>query len=157
MKTELHKSNKKLMVIAGLVIIIMIGVAGTTPPAHPNLFKNLQVLPKDISKEALHKVMEQFTSGLGVHCNYCHVENNSTKHMDFASDSNHVKDAARYMMRMTISINKDYLEVKQPMIGDSTMVVTCYTCHHGNVYPDNKSKDSIPNKDFMPHRDSVTH
>jgi hypothetical protein len=35
--------------------------------------KNLKVLPKNISKEDLDKVMDGFKASLGVRCNYCHA------------------------------------------------------------------------------------
>ena len=139
-----------------LALFVAIGIAGTTSrPTHHNNFKNLQVLPKDISNEDLHKIMDQFNQSLGVRCNYCHAQKDTSRHLDFASDSNHVKDGARYMMRMTMQINKDYLQVKQPLIGDSTLVVTCYTCHRGSPFPDSKSRDTIPHKDFGPGRDPM--
>ena len=154
MKSKFLQVNKKLMVIAGLVAVVLIAVAGTTPPVHPQIFKNLKVLPKDISNEDLHKIMDQFNQALGVRCNYCHAQKDTSRHLDFASDSNHVKDGARYMMHMTMEINNKYLQVKNPMIGDTTLVVTCWTCHRGSPFPDNKSRDTIARKDFMPHRDA---
>lgn len=164
MHIKFIESNKKLLVIISLVAVVLLGIAGTTPRLHKNNFKNLKVLPQDISDEALHKIMKEFNGSLGVHCDYCHAKNDTSKHLDFASDSNHVKESARYMMRMTLQINKDFLQVKQPLIGDSTLVVTCYTCHHGNAFPDNKLKDTDPHKDFMnlnrdtlPHKDIMPH
>ncbi len=35
---------------------------------------NLQVLPKDMTRPQVVQVMQQFTMGLGVMCNYCHAE-----------------------------------------------------------------------------------
>jgi hypothetical protein len=97
---------------------------------------NLKVLPKDISGEDLHKVMKVFSTSLGVHCNYCHVaqkvEGQDRPHMDFASDDKQEKDVARDMMRMTASINRDFL----PKMGDHTLEqITCVTCHNGHSTP----------------------
>ena len=47
------------------------GGRGGQPPAAPT---NLQVLPKDISREELIATMRGYTAGLGVQCNYCHVQ-----------------------------------------------------------------------------------
>lgn len=133
------------MVITVLVIVVMIGVAGTTPPLSKGEFKNLKVLPKDISKEALDKIMKvQFEAALDVNCSYCHVKQEGSTELDFASDAKPEKEISRSMMRMTLQINKDNFEVKQPLIGDSLMIVTCYTCHRGTPYPDNQKRDSIP-------------
>ena len=144
MKMPYQKISKKLLVIVGLVVVVALGMAGTTPTKNTNDFKNLTVLPKDISKESLTKIMKEFNTSLGVHCDFCHYKKDSTSHPDFASDSNHVKESARYMMRMTLQLNKESFMVKQPLIGDSTLVITCYTCHRGGVYPENKKIDSIP-------------
>ena len=121
MKNRFISMNRKLMVVIGLFLIIMVAIAATTPPPNKNNFINLKVLPQDISKDVLMKIMKEFNSSLGVHCNYCHAEKDTAHHLDFASDSNHVKDGARYMMKMTMQINKEYLQVKQPLIGDSSL------------------------------------
>src|SRR5206468_12229404 len=36
--------------------------------------KNLQVLPRDTSPQAVVAQMQQFTRALGVQCTYCHIE-----------------------------------------------------------------------------------
>ncbi|MES2332039.1 MAG: c-type cytochrome [Bacteroidota bacterium] len=100
---------------------------------------NLKVLPKDISEKDLNKIMvEDCGDGLGVTCDYCHVEDKTLKKFDYASDAKSTKDTARSMMRMTLELNKKYFGQNQPVIGDSTMPVTCYTCHHGFPAPNEK-------------------
>lgn len=145
MKMLSIRVNRKMTVISALIIIVMIGVAGTTPPLHKGEFKNLKVLPKDISKEALDKIMKvQFEKALDVSCSYCHVKEPGSTEFDYASDKKQEKEISRSMMRMTLQINKDNFEVKQPLIGDSLMIVTCYTCHRGTPYPEAQKKDSLP-------------
>lgn len=140
MKQLLLKANKKLMVITAMVIVVVIGVAGTTAPASKKMYKNLKILPQDISKEAMHEIMDaQFANGLGIKCDYCHVKKLGEDHPDFASDANPNKDIARAMMTMVLQLNKVDFQVQKPLIGDSLMAVTCYTCHHGNAFPDTKS------------------
>lgn len=142
MKKLLLQVNRKLMVMITMVIVLIIGVAGTTAPVHPVIYKNLKILPQDISREALHDIMEvQFGDALGVHCDYCHAKEPGADHPDFASDANPRKDIARDMMRMVLKMNTDNFQVAKPMIGDSLMVVTCYTCHHGAAIPDTKGKN----------------
>ena len=141
MRKLLLQVNRKLTVIAALFIVVLIGAAGTTAPTHQDGFKNLKILPKDISKEALHDIMQnQFGDALGVRCDYCHAKQPGSDHPDFASDANEKKEIARYMMNMVLQLNKDNFKLEKPMIGDSLMVVTCYTCHHGATKPDTKSK-----------------
>lgn len=140
MKKLFLQVNRQLLVMMTMVVIVVLGVAGTTAPVHPTLYKNLKVLPQDISKEAMHNIMEgQFGDALGVHCDYCHLKEPGADHPDFASDANPKKDIARDMMRMVLKMNKENFEVQNPLIGDSLMVVTCYTCHHGSTMPDTKS------------------
>lgn len=138
MHRKILNLNNQVLVIAGLAIMVLISIAGTTPSINKNSFKNLKILPQNISNEKLHGIMDEFNQSLGVKCTYCHAPKDSLGHMDFASDNNNTKEDARYMMKMSIQINKEFLMVKQPMIGDSTMAVTCYTCHHGTPFPDKK-------------------
>ena len=44
------------------------------------------------------------------------------------------------MMKMTVKINKKFFESKHAFIGDSTLSVTCITCHHGKPHPENQSE-----------------
>ena len=77
----------------------------------PDHFTNLTVLPKTISKDDLLKVMRNFTDGLGVRCDFCHVEekDQSTRKFDFSSDDKDNKKIARVMLKMVNNINGDYL------------------------------------------------
>ena len=59
--------------------------------------KNLKVLPKDWTRAQVVAVMQNFNAGLGVGCDYCHVQNPGTP-PDFASDDKPEKEAARAMM-----------------------------------------------------------
>lgn len=113
-------------------------------------FTNLQILPKDIAPKDLDSVMNHFTASLNVKCGFCHVRNEETRKMDFASDAKMEKHVARGMMKMAIDINKNnfapFDESDKEYItktGDTSSVrymlkyVTCYTCHHGNAHPEN--------------------
>jgi Photosynthetic reaction centre cytochrome C subunit len=129
--------KKKALVILSFAGGIGICVSASTHPA--NEFKNLKVLPKNISSKQLSAIMvDDFTDGLGVSCSFCHVENKDTHKFDYASDDNIEKNRARKMMLMAAKINKSYFEVRHPVIGDSSLVITCYTCHRGTVYPDSQ-------------------
>ena len=94
---------------------------------------NNNVLPKDISREDLIKLMGQFTGDLGVQCAFCHAQDPTTHRNDFASDANPVKETARYMITMTADLNKQYLEnLPGRRYADP---VTCGTCHRGESHP----------------------
>jgi hypothetical protein len=133
--------TRKLIVITGLSVTVMAAVAAIKPADTPaEKFKNLKVLPKNISSKALSKIMvDEFQDDLGISCNFCHAENKDTHRPDYASDEKPEKQIARYMMRLTIGINKKYFNLRHPMIGDSTLAVTCGTCHHGSPRPENPS------------------
>ncbi|MCO6494156.1 MAG: c-type cytochrome [Bacteroidetes bacterium] len=100
--------------------------------------RNLQVLSPDISKEALKDTMKFFSNALGVKCSFCHVaDKDNPKDLDFVSDENHYKEAARYMMRMTKEINEKYF-VPFPGPDGQQIVpeqISCMTCHNGNKTP----------------------
>lgn len=100
--------------------------------------RNLKVLPQDISDAELKHIMKFFSQSLGVKCSYCHTpDKQNPEKLDFASDENHYKDVARYMMKMTNGINETYF---QPYPGqDGQMVqpnhINCMTCHNGQKEP----------------------
>ncbi len=130
--------NRKMIVMVAMAIVVTTAVAFTTPPADDPGYKNLKILPKDISHEDLHKVMKQFNNALGVKCGFCHAPSKDTtvsKWPDFASDDKPEKSIARAMMKMTLNINKKFFAVKNPSFGGQ-LEITCVTCHHGEPHPE---------------------
>jgi hypothetical protein len=120
------------------VILVLAGtIAGTVAALPvPHEFKNLKVLPKNISSKNLSKIMiDDFEDGLGVSCGFCHAEEKDSHRPDYASDVKPEKQIAQLMMRMTLNINKKYFKLKHPIIGDSTLAITCATCHKGQPHP----------------------
>ncbi len=96
------------------------------------IYKNLQVLPKDISKQALDSTMDAFKHALGVGCKYCHAQDKETHHIAFESDDKAEKSIARKMMIMCAGINKQYFSDSSTTIYKT---VNCFTCHHGEPIP----------------------
>lgn len=122
------------MVTLGIVALVAISLAFTN--SQDRLYKNLKVLPKDISKPQLDSVMKHFTMALGVKCNFCHVKAEGTDQWDFPSDVNKHKLVARDMMKMTNKINKKYFDVTGSGKNlNVKQMVTCYTCHNGSKEP----------------------
>lgn len=119
------------MTAAAAIFCIVFSVAAVQND--PPKFKNLKILPKDISHEELDKIMDNFNFALGVRCGYCHERNDSTKHLDFASDVKSEKEAARRMMTMTYELNNKYFKFDSS--NQTPTAVTCITCHRGNAYP----------------------
>ncbi len=155
--------KKSILVLAACLFLVIIFQA-FAKPLQPQ-FKNLQILPKDISHDDLDSVMHYFTASLGVKCGYCHVGDPATRKMDFSKDDKPEKLIARKMMLMTIDINKNHFQQiaeqmdsgKMAMPTDTSAVsymlkyVTCYTCHRGDPHPDNHPpKKNDENRPPMP-------
>lgn len=88
-------------------------------------FKDLQVLPKTISKADLKAVMKLQSKALGVDCDFCH------KSPNMEADTDH-KKVAREMMQMVNDINKKYPTTMKK--------VSCWTCHRGRGEPEKQPK-----------------
>lgn len=99
---------------------------------------NLRVLPKDMTGQQVHDLMEQWRVELGVRCSACHGENQDNvvpagpRHSRFADDSQPMKAIARLMYTMTERINRDFIA----KVEGSGLPVTCGTCHRGRVSPE---------------------
>lgn len=98
---------------------------------------NLKVLPKNIAPEELIHIMRGFTGALGVECSFCHARNEQTHKLDFASDAKPEKQTARLMIRMTQTIDNEYLaKIDDPDATPADKHVTCGTCHRGHHMPE---------------------
>lgn len=112
--------------LLGLALVLGIAEAhGQTPRPAPEkksgeVFKNLKVL-NDTPSDLFLPSMQFITASLGVHCEYCHVEN------AFEKDDKKPKQTAREMMRMVQEINRTSFQGRQE--------VTCYSCHRGQPKP----------------------
>jgi hypothetical protein len=126
------QSLNKLKAIGGLLLFLGIGIAAMKQPANDH-FKNLQVLPKNITVDSLNKLMEQYSVGLGVDCNYCHAKDKKADTLIFEKDDKMEKEIARKMMRMTMDINEKYFRFNNSPT--PVTVVTCLTCHRGEPIP----------------------
>ena len=97
-------------------------------------FKNLKVLPKDISPEDLRAVMGGFTRALGVRCSGCHASKPGEQRLDFTLDDKPEKKTARVMMQMVHDINDKYISTLEDH-SNPPIQVQCITCHHGISRP----------------------
>jgi hypothetical protein len=127
----------KAIITLSVLLSTVVGMSSFMPKAPDKKDRNLKVLPKDISKEDLDKVMHGFNTSLGVRCNFCHSPSaEDPKRMDFSSDAKPQKETARLMMRMTGKINKKYFDVKDAAKPLAVLEVSCYTCHNGKAHPE---------------------
>lgn len=128
--TRAFSAFRCLVVTAGLL-----GLGGGLTGAQiPDTFKNLKVLPADISKQDLVGQMREFAGALGVRCTHCHLGETpgSLEGVDFASDEKEEKRVARGMMKMVREINMTLL----PGSGlEKPLEVGCITCHRGVQRP----------------------
>lgn len=108
--------------------------AGAPPPRVEEPPKNLQVLPKTLSRREVIDIMRTFTVALDVECTYCHAAKDPKdfRTIDFASDEKEEKGTARVMLKMVKTINDDFVS-KVAMPGDAP--VRCSTCHRGQTHP----------------------
>ncbi len=134
-----HKKTGTIIILTSLAIL---ATAATITPNKK--YRNLKVLPQDISERQLDSIMEAYTRALKVSCDFCHVPPKdftgiaSTKDtIDFALD-NSMKEEARKMIRMTIHINKTYFYYDSTKKPEYLNVVSCNTCHRGNPSPANE-------------------
>jgi Photosynthetic reaction centre cytochrome C subunit len=147
--------NSKTAALA-LVLVLVLGcttgqatapAATATQPASE--FKNLQVLPRTLTRPELMAVMRTFTRGLGVRCNHCHVATETTpeEKLDFASDAKEEKRVARVMIQMANQINGPFMDRVEAAEGHEANPaasavapgqgrVWCWTCHRGKVEPE---------------------
>jgi hypothetical protein len=137
------KVNKKFIVIGGAIAFVVIGIAASEPPKEQ--FKNLKVLPKNISGPMLDSVMNEFEKALGVGCDFCHVKPaDSTAEWDMASDDRAEKNIARKMISMTNKINKDFFNATTKYGDENALLeIRCVTCHHGEPHPEIEEAEEI--------------
>ena len=134
---------KKWQISIFLIAVIFITVGATTAtntPPDEDGFKNLQILPKDITEKQLHAVMREYSISLGVRCGFCHarVSDTTKKELDFASDAKDEKKIARHMMQMTAYLNANYFNFNNSTKPDTIHMIMCYTCHRGTQQPEGK-------------------
>jgi hypothetical protein len=135
------KLNRQFIVIGGAIIFVMIGIAASKPPEQ--LYKNLKVLPKNISEQTLDSVMNEFSKALKVECDFCHVKPaDTTAQWNMADDSKPEKEVARKMITMSNKINKDFFNATTKY-GDENAVleIHCVTCHHGQPHPEMEDEE----------------
>lgn len=100
-------------------------------------FKNLKVLPQDISKDSLMGLMKGYNQALGVKCNHCHT-------MDKSSDEKHEKEIARHMIKFTDELNaKEFA----PIAPKYKNAIECATCHRGSTEPMTDTKAFMTSKE----------
>ncbi|MGH9777395.1 MAG: hypothetical protein ACRD5I_03195, partial [Candidatus Acidiferrales bacterium] len=99
-------------VLLAVVLLAAAGLIGAqAPPTQPqderparrslvpDTFTNLQVLPKDIGKPELVRIMKGFSLTFDKNCSFCHVATDDLSEADFAADEKETKKKARELLR----------------------------------------------------------
>lgn len=133
-----------LVAMLAVAFLVTLGASSNTSsnsgPKPDEEFKNLKVLPKNITEEQLDSVMGEFSISLGVRCNFCHARKADTtkRGLDYASDKKDEKNTARNMLKMTAYLNANFFNWNNSIRPDTIHYVVCYTCHRGGHEPDAK-------------------
>ena len=136
--------TKKQLAAALILIAGCTTAQAPQPTANPE-FRNLQVLPRDITRDQLMATMRSFTRGLGVRCDHCHVvtATEPKEVLDFPADTKEQKRVARVMLRMVNDINGSWMhrveeaeDLKVAIGAPPEMRVVCWTCHRGKTEPE---------------------
>ena len=125
------KSRPAVLGVTGfaLVFALAVGWVGSQSAAAQagqkaeQFYKNIKVL-NGMDANLMQPTMQLMEIALGVHCVYCHDDNNQRRDLD----TKPVKEVARRMMQMVNDVNRTQFAGRN--------VVTCFTCHRGKTRPD---------------------
>jgi len=160
------KIKRKLFTLISAIgfVILTLGLYAFTADskvyesyAPKHSWKNLKVLPQDISKDSLNYLMKNYSLSLGVNCNHCHaLRKDDASKLDFASDDKIEKEIARVMIEMTNNLNETVFKPHYPDPKPNQVeVINCVMCHRGTVNPEkhlSQMKDMY--KTYDPNRDN---
>jgi hypothetical protein len=112
--------------------------AAAAPPHQHPAPTNLKVLPRSLTGEQVHEIMQTWSGELGTRCKTCHAADpkrmgpDGKPALNYADDSKDEKQTARKMVKMVEEINANYIS----KIDGSGAPVTCGTCHRGHFGPE---------------------
>jgi hypothetical protein len=130
--------NRKIIAMLGLSSVVTLVALTSMAPDKPG-YKNLKVLPKNLTHQQLGKVMDEWQHSLGVNCGFCHARDSVTKKMDFASDAKPEKTAAGHMYKMMNKINSKFFKAEKDSLDMMARTgINCNTCHRGSPHPELK-------------------
>jgi hypothetical protein len=136
--------------VAAAVILAWVGLAAQQPPAaaaqqppaanpledwKPDTLHSIEVLPKDITPDALIKLMKDWNASLNVDCVFCHKGQvgKPWSTYDFTDTSKKRHEVARLMAKSTASLNETFKDLGEM---DEPVKVTCATCHRRSRHPE---------------------
>lgn len=111
-----------------LAVAIALASPAGAPAQEGGGFENLQVLPKDISRDDLRATMDGFADQLDVRCSYCHVRD------DYPNDEKEHKQVARRMLKLVLFMRENTGEYFKE--GINPQDINCWGCHRGKAEPE---------------------
>jgi hypothetical protein len=102
-------------------------IAGKEKLPAGKVFRNVKLLADIPAAQFLRMMDTGYSQSLGIHCDYCHVEDR------WEADEKRPKRAAREMIAMVRDINDQLGQMQEIDTSDAT--VNCTTCHRGYVKP----------------------
>lgn len=139
-------TKRTVTVAAGAVLTVVLALSGlhaqsAAQPANPledwkpDTLHNIQVLPKDITPDALMNLMRDWNASLNVDCVFCHKGQvgKPWSTYDFTDDTKKRHEVARLMVKSTIRLNEEFKDLGEM---DEPTKVTCATCHRRSRHPE---------------------
>ena len=122
--------------LLSLLILALVQSTGEVRAQIPDKFTNLKVLPSDITRDSLVRIMRGISLSLNVRCQYCHVGGDGVSFagVTFEKDDDPDKLKARFMLRMVDSLNRVVLP-SIPGLQRAPLRIECKTCHRGSARP----------------------
>ena len=129
----------RLVLVSSLLVALSGSLTAQAPGKWPpDSLINVKVIPRTTPVPNVVGIMRNFTSALGVRCQFCHMgeEGLPLAQFDFAKDEKRTKLVARQMLQMVAEINRRVDTLPPfPDSGRARVEVTCATCHRGVSRP----------------------
>jgi len=131
--------------VAAAGLVLALAAVGAQAPAaqppdpledwKPDMLHHLEVLPKDITPDALITLMKSWNASLNVDCVFCHKGQvgKPWSTYDFTDTSKKRHEVARLMVKATVSLNEQFQDLGE---ADEPTKVTCATCHRRSRHPE---------------------
>ena len=118
------------LIVACAIVCASVVASAQQPPAVGMVDTPTVTVLTGLTVPEFEAEMQLMTQALGLSCGSCHARGN------FASDASPRKTAARRMLEMTRTVNKQFFPDYKPLDGESRLGrVTCFTCHQGDTRP----------------------
>ena len=143
---DASSSMRRVVQVTVVAVALAWAGLGAQPPAQPpaetpnpledwkpDTIHNLEVLPKDITPDALMKLMKDWNASLNVDCVFCHKGQvgKPWSTYDFTDNTKKRHEVARLMVKSTVELNVAFKDLGE---ADEPVKVTCATCHRQQQY-----------------------